>query len=222
MLRGAGASSAQVAALQAQITALESGYSTTWAVLATMTPSSYTGQKWFVSDVGINGSFWRSNGVTWELIGGSVVLSANAVSVNVTGTTAETAFYTVTIPAGLLGANGRLLLTSKTTITGSTNAKTFRARFGNGLSGDVVATTAQTTAANVTINFFEIPVVENRNSASSQIYYLTAGVNSGSLTTAYATGAIDTTAAQSLTISGQLASSGESIKLESYILTLVR
>jgi len=136
----------------------------------------------------------------------------SGVAVPLTGTTSETALVSVTIPAGSLGANGSIRITALLSYTNSANNKTIRVRFGDTLSGTVFAqsTLTTTTATRLTLT------IHNRNSAASQIGGLVNG-SLGGTASANITGAIDTTASQTLTISGQLASSGENITLESYV-----
>lgn len=141
----------------------------------------------------------------------------SAVAVPLTGTASETALASVTIPAGAMGANGIIRVTALWTYTSNTNAKTLRVRFGNGLSGTAFQnhSTSNSTAAIRTFT-----TIQNRNSASSQI----AGMSSGQFTassTANVTGTIDTTAQQTITLSGLLGSAGDTITLESYLVEVL-
>lgn len=144
------------------------------------------------------------------------VIGASGVASPVTGTTSETALATITIPAGAMGANGILRITGLATYTNSVNNKTLRYRFGNGLSGTAFASSVLTTTAATRLTMS----IQNRNSASSQIGGLANG-SLGGTSTANVTGTIDTTSSQTLTISGQLANTGETITLESYIVELL-
>ncbi len=143
------------------------------------------------------------------------VVGASGVAVPVTGTASETSLAGVTIPANAMGANGILRINALFSYTNSVNTKTLRFRFGNGLSGTAFATSAGTTVAAIRLE----TQIQNRNSASSQIAGI-AGATIGGTSTANVTGTIDTTASQTLTISGQLANTGETITLESYIVEL--
>ena len=60
-------------------------------------PASVTGQIFFVSDVGKNGSLWRSNGTKWVLVQGETVLAEGATPVCLS-------------PTGTIAANGALTL----------------------------------------------------------------------------------------------------------------
>jgi hypothetical protein len=179
-------------------------------------PGSYIGNA-FVADVGLHGSLWRSDGVSWGLVGGQVVVADTAVASSpLTGTTTETVAFTYTIPPGLLGLNGSLLVEARRTHTNSANAKTGRVRLG-GLAGASLDG-PQVTAFNTS---FHTSRVQNRNAANSQIggngaLNLTASAN------AFSTSAVDTSVAQDLVYTLQLANSGESITLESIRVILVR
>lgn len=144
------------------------------------------------------------------------VIGASGVAVPVTGTASETSLAAITIPAGAMGANGILRINALFSYTNSGNTKTLRFRFGNGLSGTAFATSAGTTVAAIRLE----TQIQNRNSASSQVAGI-AGATIGGTSTANVTGTIDTTASQTLTISGQLANTGETITLESYIVELL-
>lgn len=129
-----------------------------------------------------------------------------------TGTTAETTLATVTVPAGMLGPNGALDILALWTFTNSANVKTLRVRLG-GLLGTAFLETTQTAtaAAQTTTRIF------NRGSVASQVGFVASVVSGGGNSTgAIVTSAIDTSAAVSLVITGQLANAGESITLQDY------
>ncbi len=147
------------------------------------------------------------------------VLAQSSVAVSHTGDTNETIKATVVIPAGAMGLNGRLRVTTLWSTTNSANNKTVRVRLG-GIGGTsflgAIATTTATFKSQIEIG--------NRNAANSQVAFasnsFTAG-GWGSTTTAVTTGAIDTSAAQDLVFTATLASAGETITLESYLVELI-
>lgn len=139
------------------------------------------------------------------------VLAASSVAVPLTGTTSETALATITVPAGTMGANGFLIVTSYWSYTNSANNKTIRARFG----GTAIAANVVTTTASAPFHL----TIGNRNSASSQIIGMGTGLiaaTSGAL----GTSSQNTAGAIDLTLNGTLASAAETITLESYIVQL--
>lgn len=143
------------------------------------------------------------------------VLAASGVAAAVTGTTSETALATITVPAGAMGANGVLRITTQWTTTNSANTKTLRTRFG-GMSG----TAFQSTGATASATFRHQVEIHNRNNVSAQVGMSPSaswGGSGGSATT----GAINTASAQSIVLSGQLSNSGETITLESYLIELL-
>jgi hypothetical protein len=143
----------------------------------------------------------------------ATLLAASAVAVSVTGTTAETALATVTIPAGAMGINGGLQIWTTWSYTNSANTKTPRIRLG-GAAGAVHLAPALTTSA----TFSDVRRIRNRASASAQVCS-TASVAAapiGTTTVAPTTSAVDTSAAQDLVITGQLALGTETITLENY------
>lgn len=166
-----------------------------------------------VSDAGVGaGLRVVSDGNRW-LPDGPQVLARSAVAASITGTVNETALATVPIPAGLLGTDGGLLVYSTWTVTNSANNKTNRIRLG-GIAGTAFMAAVSTAVATQS----DIRRIRNRASAASQVASTAAGtaLSTGTTTAAITTGAVDTSMAQDLVLSGQLASAGEQITLENY------
>ncbi|ODN69560.1 hypothetical protein [Methylobrevis pamukkalensis] len=130
-----------------------------------------------------------------------------------TGTTAETVLATVAIPAGAMGPNGALRITSLWQYTNSGTDKTLRIRLG-GLAGDVVADAVVST----TRTWTDLRVWRNQNSQSAQVGYRTAATNAIAATTTvdFATGSKDTSAAQDLVFTAELASGSANAQLIAY------
>ena len=145
------------------------------------------------------------------------VLAQSAVAVPLTGSTSETTLATITLPAGAMGANGQIEIEALFSTTNSANTKTLRFKFG----GSTIHSIAFTTTAGAQMR----KRLSNRNSASSQVaanasaqidFNTSTSTNFG----APATYAVDTSAAVTILITGQLANSGETITLESYRILL--
>lgn len=185
----------------------------TWATLPSAAANN--GLRVHVSDVGEGGSDWKSNGTLWLPVNGSVLLARSAVAASVTGTAAETALATITIPAGLMGTNGQLRVTQLWTVTNSANTKTLRARFG-GMSGIIYTNAPLTTSGCAQF----LTQIRNRGAANSQV----GGISTGYVATSGSAvvSAVDTSQATTIVLSGQLASVGETITLESYSVELLR
>ena len=133
-----------------------------------------------------------------------------------TGTTSETTFATVTIPANALGPNGVIRVTAQWTYTNSANAKYTRIRL-NGLAGTAFTQNTLTTTATIQV----ICVIHNVNSTSSQKGQPANYTGIGGTTVAPVTASIDTTADVDLVITGQLTNTGESMYLESYLVEIL-
>jgi hypothetical protein len=139
------------------------------------------------------------------------VLAASAVAATHTGTTAETALATVAIPAGAMGPNGILRVTLLWSYSNSVNGKTKRVRLG-GASGAVLMQHLNSTSVAIRHHL----LIQNRNAETAQIAgQITGGLAASSV--ANATSSVDTSAAQDLVITAQLANAGESVTLESYV-----
>lgn len=145
------------------------------------------------------------------------VLKASAVAASHTGNTTETVLATITIPAGAMGLNGVLRIAADWTTTNSANDKTLRIRLG-GIGGTALTSTAFTTVANA----FHRMLIANRNSASSQ-FSSTDRSRATDVVSSYevATAAINTAVVQTLVLTGQLETAGETITLENYIVELL-
>ncbi|MBP3958342.1 hypothetical protein J8F10_24095 [Gemmata sp. G18] len=169
-----------------------------------------------MTDIG-GGALFISTGTIWKPVGGSCVLASSSVSgVSVTGTTSETTLATVTIPAGLMTANGALRVRTLWSYTNSGNNKVPRMRLG-GIGGTVFMGPTFTTTASAQID----SDVRNRGAANSQVSWNFSSLGIGSSTGAPTTGSVDTATAQDLVFTGQLTNTGETITLESYRVELV-
>jgi hypothetical protein len=190
--------------------------SNTYTNITTNYPAaSYTGYQARATDVGpAPGMLVRSNGVNW-VPDGMQMFARAAVDVPLTGSTTETTVATAgTIPGGLLGVNGTVIVTNGWNYTSSANTKTLRVRLG-GLSGTAIQTIVGTTAANEVLE----TRLRNRNSASTQ-YATTIGNNVSSLTVVLhsvnGTIAVATGSDQSLVITAQLQVGTETATLQDY------
>lgn len=141
-------------------------------------------------------------------------LAASGVLASTTGNTTENTLATIAIPAGAMGPNGILKVTSLWSYTNSANNKTLRMRLG-GAAGTVFMEIGNTTSA----YYYSQRIIQNRNSASSQIGHA-GGTATFTTSTLATSGTINTANAQDLVLTGQLASAGETITLEGYIVEI--
>lgn len=146
----------------------------------------------------------------------SVITYGSAVAVSAPADTTEDTLATITIPANAMGANGRLRVSTFWSHTNSANNKTLRVRY-SGASGTIFSTFTNTTTAAMRAQC----EIVNRNATNSQVggFNGTGGFGSGAAS--LLTSSVDTTAATTVVITGQKASSGETLTLESYLVELI-
>ena len=145
------------------------------------------------------------------------VLDHKSIAANLTGTVAETQLYQRSIPGGLLGPNGVLRLSIIASNTGSVSQKTLRVKLGG---TNVYSLDNAASAANVSM----CPMFALRNRGDEQAQIASPQYASG--VSAGATGAVqflavDTTVDQLLTITGQLASGADFLRLESVLVEVL-
>jgi len=167
----------------------------------------------FGSDLIAHGNRGTMREIVTRELGTTFMLAKSAVaSATLTGTLAETALATITVPGGAMGPNGMLEVEYLGTHSNSANAKTYRIRFG-GLSGNSYCVIAPTT----TNTSHGIAYIANRNSEASQVgnSQMTQG-GWGSIASGVVTNTVNTANAQDIIITGQLANTGDTMVLERY------
>jgi len=181
----------------------------TWATKPSVAP---LGQIICVTDVGENGSLWRGDGTKWVRLNQIKIFSLSA-PVSLTGSTSAVTLATITIPAGLLGANGKLKIYPLWATTNNANAKTLRLNIG----GSVFSTMASQSVPNNS----GLLIIRNINSESAQKCSsgLVAGIGASFGSIAATT--VDTTAATTITITGQLAVGTDSMTLEDLFVEVI-
>lgn len=208
--------------LSAGIKKIGVGGTYTWATKPL--PSALTGQI-FISDVGIGGSYWYSDGSKWRPVGGRVTLRNTIVDVTNNGAAKVVMDY-ATLPAGLV-ADGDVLMVScsKERTGGATDTDTTDMCIGTvavtpgttvGLGTGVLATTQLQFAANWSI----------RKEASTIVRptAMTGSTGVGGSAAASATATVPDMNAQTtyLQITSDLTNAaGEVVHLRSFVVTLV-
>lgn len=167
-----------------------------------------------VADGGTGASTARgacANLGTWN------VLAQNAVSAAKTGTGA-TLLGSVLVPGGALGPNGSLRITSRWTATASVNNKTLTVSLNT--SASVGGTNLF--AHNLTTNtaFDQFTLVQNRNSASSQISAPTNYSGSGPVAASRIAPTLNTANDMYVIFSCANADAGDTTTLEGYVVEL--
>lgn len=143
----------------------------------------------------------------------NVVLAKSGAAVSLPVDTTEDTVATITIPANSMGANGRIRVTTYWTETNNANSKTTRIKFG----GTNFASIASANLA----QRGTLATISNRNATNSQWGVGTfTGVGSYN-DQGYITAAIDTTSAVTMLITGQKATAGDTLTLESYLVELL-
>ena len=181
----------------------------TWANKPSVAP---LGQIICITDIGENGSLWRGDGTKWVRLNPIKIFSLSA-PVSLNGSTSVVTLATITIPAGLLGANGKLKIYPLWATTNNANIKTLRAIFGG--------STCSTMVSQSVPNNSGLLIIRNINSESVQKCSsgLVAGI--GSSAGSIASPTVDTSAATTITITGQLAVGTDTMTLEDLFVEVV-
>ena len=181
----------------------------TWANKPSVAP---LGQIICVTDIGENGSLWRGNGTKWVRLNPIKIFSLSAPVV-LTGTTTATTLATITIPAGLIGANGKVKFYPLWSNTNNANAKTLRVV----LNSWTIVYTA--TIVN-SVHNSGLLILRNFNSETAQRMSSGMAAGLGSSTGSIAAPTVDTTVPVTVTVTGQLANSADTMTLEGLFLEI--
>ena len=154
----------------------------------------------------------------------SYVLVADGADATSPADTLDNTLKSVSIPANSLGANGRIRVYCIVKSTGTNNTKTYRIKFGATTLFSFVDGATSESRYEFNLNIF------NRNLTNSQyawfMYpYNNAAANTdtfASISRHWNTSAIDTTSAQTLAVTGQLANSLDSIIISGFYVEILR
>lgn len=136
-----------------------------------------------------------------------VAVGSNSAYTQTTG--AEVTLFNVTVPGGMLGANGSLRYTGVGSHPNNANAKSYRAK----LSSAIIFNTSPTTTLTA---YFE-RMVHNRGTASSQVIPSTGLLGTGTASAAGPTySAVDTSVDQAFIFTAQLAVATDYLVLEAF------
>ncbi len=138
------------------------------------------------------------------------VIAASAASVPHTGDTVETTLATISIPSGTVATGGKLQVYTLWSCTGSVNVKRFKVVLGSSALVNAVTTSNTHVSYIRTVDMF----ARGRTSEVAPGADLAGGTGLAATATATYSEDLDTTL--SLTITGTLANSGETITLEAY------
>lgn len=146
------------------------------------------------------------------LMGLPFVLAQSAVAVSHTGTTSEATLATIPVPAGLMGANGQMVIESLWSVTNNGNNKTPRIR----LAGANLHGPSFTSVGSV----HDRVRIANRNNTATQVLNANSSAVYGQATSSVFTAAVNTAASFDITLSAQLANAADAMTLESYLITV--
>jgi hypothetical protein len=182
-----------------------------------------TGRPIEITDIGIGGSIWISDGTNWKPAAPIVIQRGNVQIANSNDATAHL-FVGVLVPGGTLGLNGSLFVDTYWTFTGSTNSKTpqIRLHTASAATGGTAYITPAITTGTVVADRLQT-TIKNRNSASSQVGPAAALFGGTGTTTSAVpvTSSIDTSSDTYVNIVGTMASGAETMNLEFYEVRLV-
>lgn len=182
-------------------------------------PAASAGALYLATDLGTHGVLLISDGSVWKPATGSAVIAQVGTSQTpLTGTTSETNIVTLSVPAGLLSANGSLRVVCTWTVTNNADAKNLINRFGTSANPTTGGNTAflNYTGATSAISVRTFMQFTNRNSVSSQVGLQANNFGWGASTLAVAAGSQNTASATFLNINGTLGVGSDSITLEAY------
>jgi hypothetical protein len=142
---------------------------------------------------------------TWTIIGRSVATSS------VPADTSEDTLATIPLKAEFMGSYGCLKITTFWSTTNNANAKTARVRLGGGAGTDFLAKDLASNA----LHKYETLIFNTDYNVQ-----VGSSAQDGSATGSTTAGAIDTSAATTIVITGQKASAGDTMTLVAYIVEL--
>jgi hypothetical protein len=146
------------------------------------------------------------NPIAWGM------LAQSSAAIVAPADTTEDVLVTVNLDPGYLGANSRVKVRFNITNTNNANVKTFRVRLG-GLTGTAMASFATTSLAGV---FGEVEMVMNASQQAETAWGVVFNAAPAVLFSANATAVIDVSLAQTLVLTSQKATGGDTFTLVSY------
>lgn len=158
----------------------------------------------------------RFQGLGIADVGLSMILPASvlAAPVAVTGVTTEQILHQFVVPKECHGLTTRLAFAMLASMTNNANAKTFRIRIGSAVGAStIIAQSAPANASTLSVPRFQL---KNRNSKSAQVSPFTLSLAAGTSSTPPSTFTIDLTVDQTVFVTVQLASAGDTATLEDF------
>lgn len=206
-----------------QVKMRSNGTSWEWLGIATATLSALplptavpSGTRFSITDLGTGSAVFVSNGSHWLPVG-EVLLFVDNVGATLTTVTTETVLSQFTLNKKLASPNMTIIVNSVWSMSGSTNLKTPRVRFG-GLTG----TEYVNTQIGSNSSFQSECLIRFRNALNSQ-----TGMASTQWSSYNAAGGAAVTSSLDMTVNdadivltGQLANAADNLTLRAYTVTL--
>jgi hypothetical protein len=154
-----------------------------------------------------------------------LILAKNNLPLNVSGTTSETIFTSILIPSGTIQANDRIIIEAKPFPIGG-SSKTFRVYINTSASLTGATLIGFTSNIVSTMQIFKRQIVMQNSLISAYMYNNSVTFTNYETFSANATSIIALTSNfgvnQYLIFTGQLGSSGDTLRLFDYLITIVR
>lgn len=186
----------------------------TWASRPT---TAQVGDLITITDVGPVDEVFKWTGLRWAPINGQCLIYSTNASVSVTGTVDQTELGTVTLPGGLVSANGILEISSFWTMTNSANNKIIKIKLGQ-TSDPVTGGSSFVNRTETTISIHQyLCILRCSNSLNVQkAISSTISTGLGSTTASNFTNTYDLSTDKKIFFTGQLANTGETITLRGW------
>lgn len=186
----------------------------TWANRPT---TAQVGDLIMITDIGPVDEVFKWTGSRWAPINGQCLIYSTNASVSVTGTVDQTELGTVTLPGGLVSANGILEVSSFWAMTNSANSKNIKIKIGQ-TSDPATGGSSFLNRTETTILYHQhLCVLRCANSTSSQkAISSTLAAGFGSTTASNFTNTYDLSTDKKIFLTGQLANTGETITLRGW------
>jgi hypothetical protein len=166
-----------------------------------------------LSDAGAGNTFLGVDGIKSRGSGLVTVLASTAVAVSHTGDLTDFTLATIAIPGNSMGLSGAIRVTTQWSMTNNANSKTLNIKYAG--TAYLASTLASNASARIQSQW------QNRNATNSQVGNSTIQGNFSGNANAAITTAVDSTADQNITLTGQLANAADTITLESYLVELI-
>lgn len=202
------------------------GVTKTWAQLGALSAASFPGLQVYVSDVGVGGSYWYSDGSKWRPVGGRVTIK-NTISPVTNNAAPKIILDYATLPAGLV-ADGDLLEVRyhKERTGGTADTDATDIMHGYELVAGTCVSTGMTTNALATTNISLTGQCLLRKESATSLRPLTIGGASGlgASTSAYAAVTVSNmdSGQTYLVITSDLTTAGGEVSvLRGFVVTLI-